>query len=123
MKRTFHISDVLSITTGKLVSTRHMDGVYDILNFLTQDSLFTHQLPAACDECAPVLLAKHPELATIQVPEFTGTRTEREEAITAWLATVQPQELELEPIEGHTHSDPFADLAKLGKPIIGVVVD
>jgi hypothetical protein len=27
----FHISDVLSITTGRLVSTRHMTGVYDLL--------------------------------------------------------------------------------------------
>jgi hypothetical protein len=58
----FHVSDVLSITTGRLVSTRHMDGVYDILNFMTGDNLFTHQLPRASKECTPWLLKQFPEL-------------------------------------------------------------
>ena len=58
----FHISDILSITTGRLVSTRHMDGVYDILNFLTGDSLFTHQLPRAVRECEPWLRTQFPQL-------------------------------------------------------------
>ncbi len=58
----FHISDVLSATTGRLVSTRHMDGIYDILNFLTGDSLFTHQLPHASIECEPWLRTQFPRL-------------------------------------------------------------
>lgn len=60
--RLFHISDVLSITTGRLVSRRHMDGLYDILNFLTGDSLFTHQLPRAMRECEPWLRVQFPKL-------------------------------------------------------------
>lgn len=60
----FHISDVLTITTGRLVSTRHMEGVYEILNYMTGDNLFTHQLPRAGKECAPVLCALYPELST-----------------------------------------------------------
>lgn len=31
--RNFHLGDILSITTGRLVSRRHMEGVYDLLNF------------------------------------------------------------------------------------------
>ena len=58
----FHISDVLSVTTGRLVSSRHMDGVYDILNFLTSDDLFTHQLPRAVRECEPWLRTQFPQL-------------------------------------------------------------
>ena len=58
----FHISDILSVTTGYLVSNRHMDGVYDILNFLTKDELFTHQLPRASDECQPWLRAMFPAI-------------------------------------------------------------
>jgi hypothetical protein len=27
--RGFHIGDILSITTGRLVSPRHMDGIYE----------------------------------------------------------------------------------------------
>jgi len=58
--KTFHISDILSITTGGLVSDRHMDGVYDILNFLTGDELLTHQLPRAMRECEPWLRTQFP---------------------------------------------------------------
>ena len=58
----FHISDVLSVTTGRLVSYRHMDGIYDVLNFLTGDNMFTHQLPRAMDECKPWLRSTFPTL-------------------------------------------------------------
>jgi hypothetical protein len=58
----FHISDVLSVTTGRLVSSRHMDGIYEILNFLTGDNLFTHQLPRAMRECEPWLKTQYPQL-------------------------------------------------------------
>lgn len=60
MKKRFHVSDLLSITTGRLVSTRHMDGVYEILNHITGDNLFTHQLPRAAKECDPVLASAFP---------------------------------------------------------------
>jgi len=65
----FHLGDILSITAGPLVSPRHMDGVCDILNFMTQDQLFTHQLPRAARECRPVLLAQPPQLAGIDGEE------------------------------------------------------
>lgn len=62
----FHISDVLSITTGRLVSTRHIGGVYDILNWMSGENLFTHQLPRVGREAGHVLLAAFPELAAAQ---------------------------------------------------------
>lgn len=44
--KTFHLGDILTITTGRLVSPRHMEGVYDILNWMTgEDLLVTHQIP------------------------------------------------------------------------------
>lgn len=67
--RDFHIGDILSITTGRLVSPRHMTGVYDILNYMTGDDLYTTQLPRAARECAPELLRQHPDLADVEVPE------------------------------------------------------
>ena len=63
--REFHLGDILSITTHRLVSPRHMDGVYDILNFMSGDDLMTHQLPRVCDEMKPRLLAQHPVLAEV----------------------------------------------------------
>lgn len=74
--RNFHIGDILSITTGRLVSPRRMDGVYDILNYMTGDDLFTHQLIRAAEECAPALREQHPDLTDVDaggVP-WRGTR-------------------------------------------------
>ena len=62
----FHIGDVLSITTGKMVSPTGMDGIYKILNFMTGEDLYTHQLPRAMRVCAPHLLQQHPQLAEVQ---------------------------------------------------------
>lgn len=39
--RFFHIGDMLSVTTGILMSDRHMEGVEDLLKFLTDDPLLT----------------------------------------------------------------------------------
>ena len=63
MIRDFDLSDILSVTTGRLVSSRHIEGVYDILNFLTGSELFTHQLPRAMTRCRPWVLQQHPSLA------------------------------------------------------------
>lgn len=41
----FRIDEILTYTTERLVAERHMDAVYDIANFMTGDSIFTHQLP------------------------------------------------------------------------------
>lgn len=65
----FHTGDVLSVTTGVLLSPTLMDGIYKILNFMTNDNLFTHQLPRAARECAPYLLKQFPQLATLPYPE------------------------------------------------------
>jgi hypothetical protein len=58
----FHIGDVLSLTTGRLVSPQAMDGVHEILDFLTGNKLWTHQLPRACEECHPWLRSQFPRL-------------------------------------------------------------
>ncbi len=64
----FHLGDVLSITTGVLLSPRRMAGVYDILNWMSGDNLFTHQLPRVAREASSVLLRAHPDLATVEKP-------------------------------------------------------
>ena len=59
----FHISDILTVTTGKLVSSRHMAGIYDVLEWMTGGPVWTHQIPRIGREAKPVLLAAHPQLA------------------------------------------------------------
>lgn len=85
--RTFHLGDILTVTTELLVSPTHMAGVHGLLDFMTGDTLFTHQLPRANDECKPHLLAQHPDLAEIEIPVFTAdARDLREIEVNAWLA-------------------------------------
>lgn len=63
----FSLGCVLTIITGRLLSPRHIAGVYDILNFMTGDTLFTHQLLRAIDECKPYLLEQFPQLKNVDV--------------------------------------------------------
>jgi hypothetical protein len=128
MTRTFHLGDVLSVTTERLVSPRHIEGIYDILNYMTGDNLFTHQLPRANRECAPSLLAQHPQLAEVQVPDSFGE--DPEAAVATWLSEQVArygEELPVEPlVEGdHTRIGPLEELGLMGVSpdrIIPVVV-
>ncbi|WP_309083741.1 hypothetical protein [Chelativorans sp.] len=59
----FPTGAVLSVVTGRLVSENHIDGVYEVLNWMTGKSLYTHQLPRVSREAEPLILALHPDLA------------------------------------------------------------
>lgn len=113
MSRSFDLGDVLSITTGRLVSTRHMDGIYDILNYLTGDSLFTHQLPRAMDACREPLLAQHPGLAAVEVPTF-GEAVHDE--VLAWLTEqkrIHGGSLEVSPLAEWEHQNAIEELCDM----------
>ncbi len=56
----FPVATVLTVTTGRLLC--EMGSVYEILNFMTGDDLFTHQLPRASKECEPWIAAQYPTL-------------------------------------------------------------
>lgn len=59
--REFHLGDILSITTGRLLSPSGVDGVYRLLHFLTGD----HE---RSPEVVEALKAQLPALADIVVP-------------------------------------------------------
>lgn len=121
--KTFHIGDILSITTGRLVSPRHIDGVYDILDWMTNDQLFTHQLPRASREAEPHLKEWFPDLAAIEVPDDFGG----EEAVWTWLdeqVAIYGKERavpQLEAVE-HTHIDPLTELSTMMRPDQNLIV-
>jgi hypothetical protein len=109
--RAFHIGDVLSVTGYKLVSPRLVEGVYDILNFMTGDNLYTHQLPRARDECRPYLLQQHPELANVDESSVTA------ETWRVWLDQQIArfgETLSVKPLPAHAHQfiDPVSELAE-----------
>lgn len=123
--RRFHLGDVLSVTTGRLLAPRGMDALYDLLNFMTGDNLFTHQLPRASDECAPALLEQHPDLKAVEVPDkFRDTAH-----VEQWLAEQVAQFGECRMVaplaEGdHTRIDPLTELSMIAPnaPVIAVQI-
>jgi hypothetical protein len=68
----FPTADVMSTVTGRLMGK--IDGVYQVLNWMTGESVFTHQLPRISREAVPVMLARMPELqsAIDEAEEVTG---------------------------------------------------
>lgn len=108
----FHIGDVLSVTGEKLVSPRLIEGVYDILNFMTHDDLFTHQLIRAREVARPFLLRQFPQLAEVDESGIT------QETWLPWLdaqAAKHGEYLEVEPLpEGaYQHKDPISEMKEM----------
>lgn len=63
----FHLGDILSITTVRIVSLQQMDGIFGILNFMTGNNLSAHleRLPGARDKCRSHLLKQYPQLRKV----------------------------------------------------------
>lgn len=117
----FHITDILSMTTGKLVSSRRMTGVYELAEWMAGEPIWTHQLPRMFREAAPVLLAAHPQLANADcegvTPENLVDRT------AGWVAqfgaTLPVPRLTA---DQHERIDPLSELAEKVRPDRIVVV-
>jgi hypothetical protein len=117
----FHLGDMLSITTGRLVAQDKMDALYRLLNFMTDDSLFTHQLPRAAEECAPELVRQFPWLADIECPDFTDPAE-----VPPWVAAQVAERGEFHEVAplaaaDHTRIDPITELYMI-KPDAEVIV-
>ncbi len=94
----FPLRVVLSVTTGRLLTTRQgpndngIGDVYDILNWMTDGSVYTHQIPRVNGECRPWLLRWFPELSTAndalkRLDKLINTKSE--EGIEIWLTELQ----------------------------------
>ncbi|GGW15763.1 hypothetical protein GCM10018980_51730 [Streptomyces capoamus] len=118
--RAFALADVLSVTTEKLLSRRHMDGIYDILSYMTGQSLFTPQLPDACDKAKPALLEQHPQLVDVCPPDGLDRHD-----LLAWLTEaerVHGETLDVQPLTDWQHRDPIEDACdKVGAEKVYVV--
>lgn len=109
--RDFHIADIITAGTGTLVSLRGMDGVYDILNYMTGDNLFTHQIPRATWECMPYLIAQFPWLAEI---DSSGATPDNHKEWVRGVVNLYGEMHAVEPLphDEHERIDPFSELAE-----------
>jgi hypothetical protein len=117
----FDLGDILTITTGRLVALRGMDAIYDILNFMTGDNLFTHQLPRGMQECAPYLLRQHPQLAAVTEDEL-GPENYAANLVKWKQRFGETLPVAKIPMDDHTRKDPLVELYEMvgDKPIIVV---
>jgi hypothetical protein len=110
VKKYFPIEAVLSVAGDKLMC--NIDMVYDILNFMTKDNLYTHALPRAACECKPVLIKMHPWLTKyieVIAPKITKENymDVLEECKVQWGSEVQVSQL----CDGsHEFKDPIQEL-------------
>ena len=107
--RRFHIGDILSITTGRLVSPRGVDGINDILCYMTNDSPYTTQLGRFAEECLPHLEKQLGEAIKLysEVPE--GVKDSL--SLYKWLHGVT---------DG-MNGDPFLKVGKIGEDYHAVI--
>jgi hypothetical protein len=122
MGRPFPIGDILTVVTGRMVSPGGMGAVYGILNYLTGDNLYTHQLPRALDECRPWLLRWHPDLAAADASGVDATNLD------GWLDEQVARfgaERDLEPIpaDDHERIGPIEEAIRMVGPDRVIVVN
>lgn len=120
--REFAIDDVITGVTGRLVSRRHVDALYDLYGFMTGErGLMTHQLPRAARECDEALREQFPDLVDFPIPDWDFEGKSREEAlavVTAWAEGVAAEHgptrvVRRLAVADHTRIDPLTEFAML----------
>jgi len=129
--KTFALGTVLSVTTGRLLTEREgprdngIGRIYVLLNHMTGDSVYTHQLGRFAEECKPWLFRWFPELKIANacvsnldgwiMRDKTGTN---EEGIKMWLTELKMLEPKIKdqydigqiPMDDHDKKDPYDEL-------------
>jgi hypothetical protein len=105
MKKTFKLEEVLSAIQGRLLCP--ISKVYEVLNFLTGDNLYTHQLPRAGRVCQDPVFNQHPFLRDIDV---TGISPENWEEQLSAIKAKYPNEIELTPLSEYQIIDPIEEM-------------
>ena len=111
-KRTFDFATMISIISGRMFTS--MEKLYDALNFLTQETIYTHQIPKILPPSAKHILKTYPELEDIGKDVIINSEEEAERFIKS-LSQIFGNEFTLEPMsdEEYSHTDPFEDLKDL----------
>lgn len=109
----FSLGAVLSVTTGRLLAP--FDEMHELIEHMAGGSVWTHQRPRVADECGPALLAQHPRLAKVTVPDDLAG----EDACRAWLAEQTAEHgstLPVEPVADYRRREPLGELAEMVGP-------
>jgi hypothetical protein len=113
----FHIGDIGSVVTERMMSPRQMAGLYDILNYMSGDDLYTHQLPRVSREAKSALLQQHPQLQAMIEEAETITRDNWQTVLDGWVKQFG-KELPVSPmnLDQHENIDPISEAAERMHP-------
>ena len=113
----FHIGEILTITTGVMVTPNGVGSIYEILDWMTDEQLFTHQLPWASKQCEPILKDLYPGLAEVKIPDATNVPEGMQaEFWQKWLAEQVLQfgeQLPVPKLINHTAVNPISELQEM----------
>lgn len=114
-------ADVLTLITGNLFVS--VDRLYALYNGLTNDNLFTHQLPRAFRACEPVAKAKWPEIAETMARLVISP--ENYFALLQFARRRWGNEFNLEPIKDWALVDPLQEAVSMtgADRVIPVIVE
>jgi len=106
----FDLATILSVVDGHLFT--EIDNIYKILDYMTGESNFTHQLPRLSKECALVILERYPQLVEFKTNEG---RIENWKEVLNNAIKKFGNEFEIEPLknEEFIHIDPFLELEQM----------
>lgn len=102
-------AEALTITMGTLMVD--ISRVYELLNFVMTDNLYTHQLPRAARESREHLRAQMPQLAA-----FIDGNQCTPETWKQYLAKAICEcgdEFEITPLDNSTHVDPISEMVAM----------
>jgi hypothetical protein len=103
--RDFAIGDVITVTSGRLIGPSGVDGIYEILGFLTDGPVFTHALPTVARLVEPSLYDQYPWLKNVDVPAGLDTE-EKCKAFVAKIAAVRGETLTLRRVPKEIYQAP-----------------
>ena len=123
MSEKFSLGVVLSVTTGKLLCP--FDELHKFLDYLTGESLFTHQLIRGREAAVPYILSIYPEIESTNVPEIDGTSEEREAQVKEFLNDLVDsgylRDYEFEPMKDFESRNPIEELIEMRGSTDGII--
>lgn len=119
----FPTLDALSALTGTLVTPKGIGAVYEVLNWMTGESVYTHQIPRISQEAQAFMLKRLPDLAATcqEAEQVTPENYRHWQAV--WLARHgETMTLPRMGIEDHEPIDPVSELAEMVPPERRIIV-
>lgn len=123
MTKDFPTLDVLSTITGVLVSEGGIGGVYEVLNFMTGEGVYTHQLPRIGREATKAMVAQRPDLAAAVAEADQVNSGNWREWAAKWVERYGPTiAVPRMTVDEHESIDPLSELAEKVPPERRIVV-